>query len=177
MPTSTTTLPDPSTTDDPTTAGVVSVDRPLVERLIAKRSFCTVATVSPTGRPHAAGVLYAAVGSTLYVSTLRSSRKARNVAADPQVAVFIAVRRLPVGPPSSLHFQATAETVDLDDPTILELAHAGQLKAITSHGELDLPGGCFLRIQPVGRVFTYGIGLSLRRLLREPFNAGGHLDL
>lgn len=149
----------------------------LVRRAIARRSFCTIATTSPSGHSHAAGLLYAAVDDALYVSTMASSRKARNVAANPSVAVCIPVRRLPVGPPSSVQFQARAEVLALDDPDVLALAAAGRLQAVTGHGELELPGGCFLRVTPNGRLHTYGLGMSLLRLLRDPLAAAGVVDL
>ena len=146
-------------------------------RAVAKRSFCTLATASDASRPHVAGVLYSAVGTTLYVSTLRDSRKARNVAANPRVAVTVPVRRLPVGPPSAVQFQGTARILDNDDPEVRELAAAGRLKAISGHGELELDGGCVLRITPGRRLVTYGLGMPLLRFLRDPLNAAGAVDL
>jgi general stress protein 26 len=148
-----------------------------VTRAIAKRSFCTLATVSPAGRPHVAGVAYSPVGTTLYVNTGRPSRKARNIADNPHVAVAIPVRRLPIGPPALVQFQATAEILAMDDPHILELVQAGRLKTITSHGELDHPDGCFLRITPTGRLHTYGLGMSLLKVMRDPLNAAGTVEL
>jgi hypothetical protein len=82
-----------------------------------------------------------------------------------------------VGPPSTLQFQATAEILPMDHPEIRELIASGQLKAITSHGELDDPGNCFLRIEPAGRINTYGLGMPLHRLLRDPLNAAGRAEL
>ena len=170
--------PAPAATGpDPTAGPPAEVPADLVIRAIDRRSFCTLATTSSRGRPHVAGVLYDAVGTDLYVSTLRTSRKARNIAANPSVAVCILVRRLPVGPPSSVQFQGRAELLDLDDPEVRRLAAAGDLKGVTSHGELDLPGGCFVRITPDGRAATYGLGMSLRRLLRDPLSAAGVADL
>lgn len=148
-----------------------------VERAMSRRSFCTLATVSATNWPHAAGVLYEAIGTTLYVNTLRTSRKAVNIAANPRVGVNIPVRRLPVGPPSSVFFQARAAILDNDDPVIVGLLANGQLRSITGHGELDDARGCFLRITPTRRINTYGLGMSLRRLLRDPLNAGGSIEL
>ncbi|HEX6418857.1 MAG TPA: pyridoxamine 5'-phosphate oxidase family protein [Acidimicrobiales bacterium] len=155
----------------------VRPDPAAVARAIAKRSFCTLATTSPSGRPHVAGVLYAVAGGDLYVSTMRASRKARNIAADPRVGVCIPVRRLPIGPPSSVQFQGVGEIVAPDDPRVRDLVDAGRLKAVTSHGELDLPGACFLRITPPRRVVTYGLGMSLVRLVRDPLNAGGSAEV
>jgi general stress protein 26 len=144
---------------------------------LGKRSFCTLATVSAANRPHVAGVIYASVDTTLYVNTASNSRKARNIADNPHVGVCIPVRRLPVGPPSTLQFQGTAEILPPDHPEIRELLASGQLKAITSHGELDDPGNCFLRIKPAGRINTYGLGMPLYRLLRDPLNAAGQIEL
>ncbi|MGH9214204.1 MAG: pyridoxamine 5'-phosphate oxidase family protein [Acidimicrobiales bacterium] len=72
-----------------------------ITKALARRSFCNLATVSASGRPHVAGVLYEAIGTTLYVNTLRDSRKVRNVADNPNVAVNVPIRRLPVGGPTS----------------------------------------------------------------------------
>jgi hypothetical protein len=168
-------------TDDmtDTTAPTASTARPtldLVRRTLQRRSFAVLSTVSPAGRPHAAGVAYSLAGDDLYLSTMRESRKARNLVANPWAGVVVPVRRLPVGPPATVQFQGRAELLDLDDPEIVGLASDGQLKAITSHGELELAGGCFVRITPSHRVHTYGLGLSLRQLLRDPLAAGGSVE-
>lgn len=147
-----------------------------VRKVIARRSFCTLATTSAANRPHVAGVLYAAVDGVLYVSTLRTSRKARNLAGNPLAFVCIPVRRLPVGPPSTVQFAATAEILGPDSPDVTRLVGTGQLKAITGHGELDLPDGCFLRITPGRTLHTYGLGLPLRHLIRDPLDAGARVE-
>ena len=117
------------------------------------------------------------VGTTLYVNSMRASRKVRNIESNRHVAVVIPVRRLPVGPPSSVQFQATARVLSIDHPEIRRLADAGSLKTITSHGELDNPQSCFIAISPGSTVFTYGLGLSLSTLIRDPLNAGGSVLL
>ena len=149
----------------------------IASKAIAARTFCTLATSSDAARPHVAGVLYNAVGHTLYVSTLRDSRKARNIAVNPRVAVTIPIRRLPIGPPSAVQFQGTATILDNDDPEVREHAAAGRLKAISGHGELELPTGCVLRIIPGRRLVTYGLGMPLLRLVRDPLNAAGAVEL
>lgn len=163
-----------SSTDSSTNSSASSPDYEEVSRAIRKRSFATLATTSPQQRPHAAGVLYADVDGVLYVSTSRSSRKARNIATNPNVFVSIAVRRMPFGaPPSSIQFAATAELLAVDHPDVVRLATAGRLKAITGHGELDLPDGCIVRITPSATIHTYGLGMSLRALAKDPLNAAG----
>ncbi len=165
-----------STSTVPTDTGTrprFAPDPHRIAAAIAKRSFATLATVSLRGRPHTAGVLYVLVGDQLYVSTDRSSRKARNVADNPHVAFAIPVRRLPVGPPSLIHFQATADIVAPDDPDIRALLGAGELQPIAGHGELERPDVCVLRITPARRLHTYGLGMSLLQLVRHPLDAAG----
>ena len=133
--------------------------------------------MSERGRPHAATVLYQLVDDALFISTSGGSRKARNVAATGAAAVTIAVRRLPVGPPASIQFQSSAAVLALDDPEVVGLAAAGRLDKITSHGELDLDGGCFLRIALPARLHTYALGMSLWQVLRNPLAVAGQVEL
>ena len=148
-----------------------------VRRILARRSFATLATSSASGRPHAAGVLYELVDDAFWINTLRTSRKARNIEDNPRVAVTVPVRRLPVGPPSSVQFQSTAELVALDDGRVTSLLDDGRLRSLTGHGELDLPHGCFVRIASPGRILTHGLGMSLRRLIADPIGAGRVVDM
>lgn len=145
-----------------------------VRRVISKRTFCTIASTSAEGHSHSAGVVYGFADGTLWVHTLRTSRKARNVVAGGRVGVCIPFRRLPIGPPFTIHFQATAELVAMDDPTVVALIESGALKGITAHGELEMPDGCFIRIDPVGRIHSFGPGARIIDLVRDPLNAGGH---
>ncbi len=143
-----------------------------VERAIRSKSFAVVSSVSEAGFPHAAGIVYDSVGVSLYVHTMRSSRKVRNITTNPRLGVVIPVRRLPVGPPFTVQFQATAQVLAMDDPEITRLIAEGELKNISGHGALEEPDGCFLRIEPTGRIHTYGIGVSTIGLIRDPLHAG-----
>jgi hypothetical protein len=93
------------------------------------------------------------------------------------VAVCIPVRRYPVGPPFSVQFQGSAEVLAADDPSITRLISGGRLKKITSHGELDDPETCFLRMTPGRRVASYGIGVPLRTLLRDPLAGSRSVEI
>jgi hypothetical protein len=154
-------------------------DRRQADRItsaIRRKSFGILSTVSPAGRPHAAGVVYDAVdgpaGLHLYLNTFRSSRKALNVAAAGHVAFVIPVRRIPVGPPFSIQFQASARIIEMNDPEITDLVARGALKHSAAHGALDEPDGCFIRLAPVGRLHSYGIGVSTMAVARDPLHAG-----
>src|ERR1700730_6617952 len=151
--------------------------RKRVERAIERSSFCTLATVSQANRPHVVGVLYAAVKGLLYVSTLQSSVKARNIRTNPRVAVCIPVRRFPVGPPFHVALQGQAELCPRQDARIDRLLKARRLKTITSHGELDDPDSWLLIITPGRRVATYGLGVPVRQLMRDPVHASRSVEL
>jgi nitroimidazol reductase NimA-like FMN-containing flavoprotein (pyridoxamine 5'-phosphate oxidase superfamily) len=138
---------------------------------VRRRHFAVLATASASGRPHSAGVSYELAEGHVWVSTYRSSRKARNVAARPEVALTVAVRRIPFFPPASVQIQGRADIVELDDPELLRLAAAGALGKVTGHGELELDGGCFLRIELPTRVPVYALGMSLWALARDPLGA------
>lgn len=143
-----------------------------VQKEISKSSFCTIGTVSTKGRPHVAGVIYEAIGTTLYIHTMRSSRKGRNIADNPNVAVVIPVRKLPVGPPFNVTFQGTAELLDMDHPDIVKLLNRGKLKKISGHGALKEPDGCFLRVRPTRTIHSYGIGTPLMGVIKDPLHNG-----
>lgn len=173
-----TATPDGTATAPPAEAPTIFHPDPrLVRRAIERRSVATLATVSASGRPHAVTVLYQCVDDALYVSTHGESRKARNVAEHGLAAVNIAVRRLPFGPPASIQFQTSAVLLRNDHPEVVGLAAAGRLGRITGHGELEIDGGCFLRLALPARVVTYALGMSLWHVMRHPLDAAGEVNL
>ena len=150
--------------------------RAAVADVIASNSFCTLATSSADNRPHVAGVLYALVGRDLYINTDTTSRKARNVGANPRAAVCIPVQGDRHGLPFTASLQGTAAILQNDDPEIASLVADGSLAAVTSHGELERPGTCFLKISPGRRVATFGIGVSEEDLAADPLSAFGSVE-
>jgi hypothetical protein len=149
----------------------------IVRRAITRGSFCMLATSSSSNRPHVVGVLYAAVDGLLYVSTLEGSIKARNVRDNARVAVCIPVRRYPIGPPFHVAFQGRGELRIVGDPRIERLLATKRLKRITSHGELDRDDSCFLIVTPGKRAASYGLGVPLRDLLRDPIGASRSVEV
>ncbi|HEX2809097.1 MAG TPA: pyridoxamine 5'-phosphate oxidase family protein [Kineosporiaceae bacterium] len=139
----------------------------IARHAIAKQSFCVLATSSSRNQPHAVGLLYAAVDTTLYLLVSQDSIKARNIRENPRVAVCIPVRKYPVGPPMAVQFQGLAEVLTGDDPGIKDLLATGRLKRIAGYGAADKPGTCFIRVTPGRRISTYGLGVPLVRLLRD----------
>ena len=91
-------------------------------------------TASPaSAAPHTAAVVYVHVGTNLYVNTLRSSRKARDSAQNPNVSVCIPIRRLPIGPPATVQFGALATLLAPDDAEIAACIDAGGFNADPLH--------------------------------------------
>jgi nitroimidazol reductase NimA-like FMN-containing flavoprotein (pyridoxamine 5'-phosphate oxidase superfamily) len=146
-----------------------------VRDALAANWFCTLATTSPEQRPHVAGVLYALVGRDLYVHTDRSSRKARNIVANPNVAVCVPVAASPGTPPNTVSLQGTAALLELDDLQVARLLANGSLAAITSHGELDRPDTCFVRITPGRHAAAYGVGVSEQEMATDQLSAFGRV--
>jgi len=146
-------------------------------RVLARRSFCTLATASEANRPHVIGVIYVAVGSQLYIHSIESSRKVRNIRANPKIGVCVPTRTYPFAPPFCVQFQGTAVVLSPTDPEIRELLAAGRLKKISAHGALTVPGACFIRVTPGRTLSTYGVGVPLRTLLRDPFHANRNVTL
>lgn len=151
--------------------------RQAVREAIAQNTFCVLATSSAANRPHAVGVLYVAVDGVLYLNTLDTSVKARNASENPRVAVCIPVHQHPGVPPFCVQFQGSAEVYALQDPRIVGLLQAGRLEKITGHGALEAPGSCFLRVTPGRRIATYGLGVPLDELMRDPIRASRSVTL
>ncbi len=143
-------------------------------RVLAKRSFCVLASTSDAGRSHAAGVIYQWVDGTLWIHSTRASRKVRNIASNPHVGVSIPYRRLPSGPPFTIHFQGAGEVLAMDDPRVVALLGDGKLDAISAHGALEMSDGCFVAIRPSGTIHSYGPAARTIDLVRDPLNHGFH---
>ena len=165
-----------STTPATTTPSATTTNPDRQIRIVAKalrsKSFATLATVSPRGRSHGAGVVYDFVDGTLWIHTMRDSRKGRNIAHNRHVGISVPYRRLPVGPPYTLHFQGLAELVSLDDPVAVGHFEAGRLDSISGHGAMTMDGACFVRIAPTGTIHSFGAGVPVLDLIRNPIETG-----
>ena len=62
---------------------------PQVRELLEGRNFAHLATVLPDGSPHSVAIWIGVEGDHLVFFTQPNSRKARNLAADPRVALSI----------------------------------------------------------------------------------------
>ncbi|MGI9606403.1 MAG: pyridoxamine 5'-phosphate oxidase family protein [Acidimicrobiales bacterium] len=161
-----------ATTHPPSSDFDAESHRRRLSKIIRKKSFCTLATTSPAGRAHSAGVVYDVADGNLWVHAERTSRKVRSISENPNVGVCIPFRRLPAGPPYTIHFQARATVVEMDDLEVRELLATGALAKISGHGALEMPEGCFVKVQPNHTVHSFGPGARPLDLIRDPLNAG-----
>jgi len=68
---------------------------PRVEEFLRQPHVAVLSTVSPSGRPHASAVWYAYEDGALWINVGADSRKARNMRAQPDVALTIDERAWP----------------------------------------------------------------------------------
>jgi len=122
-------------TTQTTTSSTAIRRRESVHTPVMKALFRTPATASAANRPHVSSGLYAEADGALDVSAPLDSIKAGNIRASPNLALTIPARRAPVGPPTSVQFQGTADVPPLDHPRMVDLAAERTLKTVAGHGE------------------------------------------
>jgi uncharacterized protein YhbP (UPF0306 family) len=158
-----------------------------VERALRQRTFGTLSTLTERAAPHATGVVYAVSAPdeplALYVTTRTTTRKVRNLRTHPDVAFVVPVphRFIPVFPPRAIQFLGTATVVAADDDGanrafesswFLRRILATERRIVTEGGDL-----CFIRIRPGGKLFTYGMGMSVLDNVRRPRGAIGRVAI
>jgi hypothetical protein len=129
---------------------------------IEKWPFAVLGFVNPSGEPRAAGVMYVAQDRRINVVTGPSTWKVRHIRGNPNVSVTVTVQRLPIrirqAPPAVITFAGLATILPMDDvePTLRKDLMRGIDETM---GEM-----CAIRIEPVGRFVTYGIGVPLLKM-------------
>ena len=161
-----------STTAHESTDGEFDRQARIIAKALRTKTFATLASVSPRGRSHCAGVVYDFVDGALWIHTMRNSRKGRNVAHNHHVGMCVPYRRLPVGPPYTLHLHGVAQLVPLDAPEAVRHYEAGRLGSISGHGAMEMDGACFVRVTPTGTIHSFGPGVPVLDLVRNPLETG-----
>lgn len=142
-------------------------------RRVEKKTFAVMSWVTPAGQARSAGIMYRAVDQVVYVGVDDDSWKARHIALNEWVSMTVLVRRggllslvAPI-PPATISFRGTA------------VVHPQEaLATLPKVVEKLLPSGGskekfrIIEIRPAGDFVTYGIGVSLRTMLR-PEEASG----
>ena len=139
-------------------------------------NYAVLCTVDERCRPHSVGIDYgvAADGRAIYVMTRSHLKKARNIAANPHVAMTVPITRrlLWFLPPPSIQFEGTAEILERNDPEgvstfksfFLGRRILGMYDDSARRGETRV---CFLRIVPEAEISTYMVGRPIYEVMRR----------
>ncbi|MCP2032636.1 hypothetical protein L1277_002746 [Okibacterium sp. HSC-33S16] len=140
-----------------------------VWRVLQKQNFMVVGMVSARGEARTAGVMPYTVDRRLWFTTNENEWKARHIAANPRVSVTVAIpKRVPLlawikVPAATITFSGVAELVPASH--MPAAARTALTKGITLGDEGS--GGQLLgiAIRPVGDFITYGVGVSVVKML------------
>ncbi|MEA2023045.1 MAG: pyridoxamine 5'-phosphate oxidase family protein [Actinomycetota bacterium] len=134
---------------------------------IEKWPFAVLGFVNPAGEARSAGVMYKVRDRVLHVITGPDTWKVRHIRSNPHVSVTVPVQRFPIKvraiPPAVITFAGHATIVEFDDVV-------PDLQKELAHGIEDMGDVCVIRIAPVGRFVTYGIGVP-PMTMRQPGRA------
>lgn len=138
-----------------------------VWKAIAKPSFAYLSCVTPSGEPRSSGVCYKVIEGRLCVAVAPNSWKARYIAANGRVAVTVPVRR---GGLLSLVAPIPPATVSFHGEAIVHPTGSAQARTrLKEMGSLVPPerraSGSIVEVLPEGQFLTYGLGVSLRKML------------
>lgn len=134
---------------------------------LEKASFAVISYVTPTGKPRASGVMYAAEGRRLYVVTAPDSWKARHIADGDEVAITVPIHR---GGVLSLVAPIPPATVSFHARVKVHPAGSVDIESVSKKLAAGLPKerrtGCVLELIPDGTFLTYGVGVSLQDMTK-----------
>jgi hypothetical protein len=142
-----------------------------VEKQLRKKNFGILTTVTPEGRPHSVGVVYAMAppGSPfcLYLITRPVLKKARNIHDNPNISFLVPFPHYLFRsiPPSCIQFQGNAELLPIADPAIVEAFQRSIVLKRSMEHSLRLGESIFIRIVPDKKIFCFGIGANLLQFL------------
>lgn len=141
---------------------------------IKNQMFGVVGTVTARGASRTAGIVYVVHDRKLYFGTGRTAWKTRHLARNPQVSMTVTIaKRIPFMPwikipPATISFSGTARIMESQDApaSVCERLLAG-LK-----DDSVMEQSVIAEMTPTGDFITYGVGVSLRTMLR-PEDARG----
>ncbi|HEX6282976.1 MAG TPA: pyridoxamine 5'-phosphate oxidase family protein [Nitrososphaera sp.] len=142
-----------------------------VEKQLRKKNFGILTTVTPEGRPHSVGVVYAMAPPgqqfCLYLITRPVLKKARNIRDNPNISFVVPFPHYLFRsiPPSCIQFQGNAELLPIADPAVVKAFQSSIVLKRSMEHSLTLGESIFIRIVPDKKIFCFGIGANLLRFL------------
>lgn len=142
---------------------------------LTQNLFGVLGMVTPKGEARTAGIVYLVRERVIYITTGRSSWKAKHIAQNPHVSLTVTIpRRIPLLPwikiPAAtitLNGHATVTPAAEVPPDLLAalFRQAAQDKALVADS-------CVITLHPQGDFVTYGVGVPLMQM-RDPKLARG----
>ncbi len=159
----------------------VSKDAPFtfvyVERLLRKKNFGVLTTITPEGRPHSVGVVYAVSPPNqpflIYLITRLALKKARNIHNNPNVSFVVPFPHYVFGtvPPSCIQFQGKAGLISIYNQIATEAFQRSIVLRRSMIHSISLGGeSTFIRIVPDNKIFSFGIGANIWQFLLRSKN-------
>ena len=147
-----------------------------VEAAVRARTFGVFTTIDTKGRPHSTGVLYGVAPATspfaLFILTLDTYVKTRNVRANPNTSLVVTIphRILSFVPASCVTFRGVTDVLEVTDPDGREAFAQSRILRDNIAALEGLPGGAgavFLRLTPDPKVLCYGVGIPLLQMRKH----------
>ena len=140
-----------------------------VWRVLEKQNFMVIGMVSARGQARTAGVMPHTVDRTLWFTTNDNAWTARHIAVHPDVSVTVAIpKHVPLipwikVPAATITFSGVAEVVPVNRmPAVARDALTKSVKEDEDGADGELLG---IGIRPVGDFITYGVGVSVVKML------------
>lgn len=148
-----------------------------VEAAVRKKTFGVLTTIDQRGRPHSTGALYGVSPPlspfALFLLTLESYVKVRNVRTNPEVSLVVPFphRILSFVPAPCVTFRGTAVIVPFTDADARWGFDRHRILRDNVAWSADLQP-VFLKVTPEPKVLCHGLGIGLVRMRREHTGGG-----
>jgi hypothetical protein len=142
-----------------------------IEKQLRKNNFGILTTVTPEGRPHSVGVVYATAPPehpfSFYLITRPVLKKARNIGDNPNVSFVVPFSHYLFRsiPPRCIQFQGNAELLPIDDPIVIKAFQSSIVLKRSMEHSLRLGESVFIRIVPDKKIFCFAIGANILQFL------------
>ena len=142
-----------------------------VEKMLHKKNFGVLTTITPEGKPHSVGVVYAVSPLDepfcVYLITRSILKKARNISNNPNVSFVVPFPHyvFRIVPPACIQFQGKAELIPIGNPAAIKLFHTSIVLQRSFRHSLNLGESTFIRIVPDNKIFSFGIGANIWQFL------------
>ena len=156
-----------------------------VEKQIRKKKFGILSTISPKGWIQSSTVQYGVSpkdsGLCLYVLTDSSYKKVKNIQETQKISFAITFPHyyLRFIPPWTVSFQGTAKILPFEDLQAREACTNRSLKRMIEFTENSKykDTAVFLKLQPNRRLSWFGLGMKLRKMMKDPNMAHYSVDI